>query len=759
MRSSAPANRRKTQQQSATAASSAGLNILSYAATAITACFLVWMFHSSPGTAFLTPGPLSASHAAIEECSACHTAAGKDKLSWIQGIFVGTAHDDNKACLSCHVMGGNAGNAHGVAKSVLERSSERLQKVAASTEAPQFANIRKFLFPSDGMMSANAPCASCHQEHEGGGIGSLALVSNEQCQSCHSVQFDSFDGNHPKFDNYPFKRRTRIAYDHASHFGKHFPEILSKNDPAKRIPTTCSNCHSTREDRNHMSVTAFDQTCASCHLDQITGKERATGPKGVAFLTLPGIDVQTLKAKNVNIGEWPEFSDAELTPFMKMLLAKTPRGKTMVDVVASLDLLDLSQANDTELKAVEELVWEIKNLFYELVISRASDVMASFADVAGPTLGSAAISKLSADLPRDVIMSAQQNWLPNLGADMANRGPTAAGDAGEWTSSTTETKLAGAVPPGEINPGIRQQASPAPYRLAGETGPRLAQAAGNAEGGWRIDGFGRVIKGGEPAAGETPPDAAAPEAEAAGTDGAAAEAEPAAAEAEPAPVDAVADPVADPATAEAEADLTPDPPAIAAPTPIESDVDAESWADHGGWYRQDFAILYRPVGHKDRFLKSWVDLSSWVAANAGSKPAAQLFTTLTSKDAQGQCTKCHSIDKTPRGGRTVNWSPASTAAKKSRFTTFAHEPHFRVLDNRDNKGCLTCHNLKRDGAFEESYKRDDPRGTTGSFNSVDKKLCQTCHKQDVARQDCLLCHKYHVNGTITPIMSTKVPSK
>jgi hypothetical protein len=27
----------------------------------------------------------------------------------------------------------------------------------------------------------------------------------------------------------------------------------------------------------------------------------------------------------------------------------------------------------------------------------------------------------------------------------------------------------------------------------------------------------------------------------------------------------------------------------------------------------------------------------------------------------------------------------------------------------------------------------------------------------MARQDCLLCHKYHVNGVITPIMNTKIP--
>ena len=35
--------------------------------------------------------------------------------------------------------------------------------------------------------------------------------------------------------------------------------------------------------------------------------------------------------------------------------------------------------------------------------------------------------------------------------------------------------------------------------------------------------------------------------------------------------------------------------------------------------------------------------------------------------------------------------------------------------------------------------------------------CQTCHTSSMASQDCLLCHKYHVNGVITPIMNTRIP--
>ena len=49
-----------------------------------------------------------------------------------------------------------------------------------------------------------------------------------------------------------------------------------------------------------MAVAPFEQTCAGCHLDQILGKERVSGPKGIAFLSLPGLDLQTLKKNNLD---------------------------------------------------------------------------------------------------------------------------------------------------------------------------------------------------------------------------------------------------------------------------------------------------------------------------------------------------------------------------------------------------------------------------------------------------------------------------
>ncbi len=244
------------------------------------------IFFLSKDTQFLQllmPGPLTSAHGSIENCSACHTKSGSDKLSWIHGLGAGDPLADSKACLTCHKMPDTAFYAHGVWAEVLEQSTKRLSKLAATTPVPPSARVQSIAFPTDDKIANGLYCATCHQEHQGVNF-KLNKISNEQCRSCHVLKFDSFDGDHPEFDNYPFKRRTRITYDHAGHFGKHFPEV-AKKDPARRIPETCSTCHSSRKDKRVMAVAPFEQTCTACHLDQIVGKERVSGPKGVAFLT------------------------------------------------------------------------------------------------------------------------------------------------------------------------------------------------------------------------------------------------------------------------------------------------------------------------------------------------------------------------------------------------------------------------------------------------------------------------------------------
>jgi hypothetical protein len=842
---------------------------------------------------FLAPGPMTSAHGAIDNCNACHTKSGSGKLSWIRGLVPGDPHADSQACLTCHKMPDTAFNAHSASPEVLNRSTKRLTKIAAEIRAPHGARAQSVAFPTHDVAARGLNCATCHQEHRGANF-KLSKISNEQCQSCHVVKFDSFDGHHPEFENYPFKRRTPIIYDHTSH-GKHFSEVLKK-DPAKRIPATCTTCHSSREDRRIMAVGPFEQTCRSCHLGQITGKERVSGPKGIAFLTLPGLDLQTLKKKSAPIGEWPAASEAELTPFMKVMISRSERGRSLIKAVDNLNLQDLTDASDDQIKAVTELVWEIKRLFYALIAGKASDVLGDLNIDCGAKLSANLVADLTASIPRDVVFSAHQQWLPNLGAEMANRQDTNDREQtcwittiGGWVTTMTEPKLAADGEPADIaGPGglvdanqptetksvpgsvaeslrvdpygrlvrrLKDEAEGAQVKVAqpkaaqpeaaqtkGEPGKadiasakpddrnktpsvneqpqpkaaerpqaktadqtddllnpteeelrELARPGAPAVRGYTAyvrPGGGTVTLSGEqpravrdsinggtrvaqatPRAADQTDDLLNPtEDELRGiapTKDAEKAAQPDGAVRRPAPANARPDRAASAdAASRADAKAPADTPTVsdaaavqpqarAAPViGIESDVDPESWAEYGGWYRQDYAIFYRPVGHKDKFIFSWLFLTGPQAPKGDRSPAAAVFDFLTGKDAQGSCTKCHSVDGIRGKGRLVNFSPPKIEAKMGRFTNFIHEPHFGVLENR---GCLTCHNLEKGRPYLQGYEQGNPKKFVSNFGAVKKELCQTCHTSGMARQDCLLCHKYHLNGVTTPIMNTKIP--
>ena len=187
---------------------------------------------------------------------------------------------------------------------------------------------------------------------------------------------------------------------------------------------------------------------------------------------------------------------------------------------------------------------------------------------------------------------------------------------------------------------------------------------------------------------------------------------------------------------------------------VQSAVSPEAWAEFGGWYRKDYAILYKPTGHADIFMRAWLDFSGHAFGSKGAKLAGPVFQLLADKSAQGQCTKCHSVDAGAGKSRRVQWGASSIVDKQQRFTKFTHEPHFQLLDGR---GCLTCHEMGKVKKFDKSYQSLNPAALQPNFKQVKKQVCATCHKSTAARQDCVLCHDYHVAPMSTPITTTKLP--
>lgn len=257
-------------------------------AVAITAGLILIFIVGSAATrdAMLNPGPLTASHAGANmNCAACHGA----DLALTDSIHQ-RAVDMNQNCLSCHAnIAGNheesTGFAHGLPPELLAELSGK------SSEDRQQLLIRLAGNASpviDAGANGTLACATCHQEHHGQ-QASLTVLTDQQCQICHQKQFESFAHGHPNFNetDYPFWQRTRIHFDHESHYGGHFAEKADRAPAGFDEATpfaesaSCRTCHVTDDRGMHMRLVGYEQSCGACHEDAVRGGNP------IPFLTLP----------------------------------------------------------------------------------------------------------------------------------------------------------------------------------------------------------------------------------------------------------------------------------------------------------------------------------------------------------------------------------------------------------------------------------------------------------------------------------------
>lgn len=350
--------------------------------------------------AWSSPGPLTAQHAmSAQRCADCHVDAG----------FIPRSPSDpqriagnNLLCLKCHDLGAHGSSPHGVKADELVAIARRLNA------SPQPAPV---LLSAAHAVAAGGPkelaCASCHQEHHGR-EANIRQLSDRQCQVCHQVPFTSFATGHPEFTSYPATRRTRLQFDHVSHWQKHFPEL------AASAPTSCAHCHEAASDGRKMLVRGFEQACAQCHADEIKGAGQV-GAKGLAFFRLPAVDVKALEAAGETIGEWPQSGQGDLTPFMRWLLEGDSVAQNALGELGAIQLADLAKATPAQKAAAARLVWSVKGLMADLV-TQGQQVLLRRIDegetrpVQGSGTGSFSAEGLEA---------AQRAWLPNLLAEVA----------------------------------------------------------------------------------------------------------------------------------------------------------------------------------------------------------------------------------------------------------------------------------------------------------------------------------------------------
>lgn len=374
---------------------------------------LFMLLGSSERNALLAPGPLTSHHAQVlsraavaERCATCHPGANGSAGEWLADALDGTGvHDDatgeaaatqSGLCLECHRelhAGGDPMLAHGLPAGSLD-SAGRPNVVAASlgVGAP---------LPDPALGASHGDplaCAACHQEHHGE-LHDLTALTDARCQACHTERFASFAEDHPDFGLWPSTRRTRIAFDHASHSGVHFAKANKEFD--------CRSCHLEDASGDLTARPDYHAACAECHDAEL----RASFGEGLALLSLPTIDAAELQG----VESWPETLqgdfDGELSALTKLLLAADPAAeRAMRSLGEDFSFFDIDASDDDHLAAAATLVAALRTLLNELQEEGHGAIAYRLEQLSGRNDLDARTADLVGRLPIELIDRAQASW-------------------------------------------------------------------------------------------------------------------------------------------------------------------------------------------------------------------------------------------------------------------------------------------------------------------------------------------------------------
>ena len=719
-------------------------------------------------------GDLSKHHASFgtDDCAACHVTAAQNKSSWVSGLFDPHSEGDVKNCVSCHQMGELPEATHSLVPAALQALTEKSKTQVATGEAGQSSPM--MLSAAKMMLGGHQPdlvCADCHQEHKGGDAV-ITAVSNQQCAVCHQSVFDDF-GSHPDFIEYPAERRTRIIFSHNTHILKHFKE----EDSLASAPTTCTACHTPDANGQRMEVAGFDQACSSCHSNE-TNAEASAGDKGIAVLSIPALDIETLNERGIDIGEWPEQSNAELTPMLLLLLnlieqADPSGGKRNFARLTELELYDLTEASEADLELVYYMAWRTKQLFFELQRSGTGKIREWLNQtetaqrpptssphmwgLLSPNLVDAAVASAFPDLQTE-----SANWLQKGTPVFYIRSPKKTGQkevAPVQAASSANEDIFGDSDSLEdelsdedlfADEDLSDDDALNEDDLFAEDGDGAAEQADILDDGdlFAEDGDDAVQQADIldqdsdilPEVGELFLEDGDEEAQDSGQ--------------EFTLDDDSGSELFDEDTWDEDSEpgdeSTPIGVARLKTVELSPQRSLEDRTNAGGWYWEDFYLRYRPSGHADELIVAWVNFlleqtnSSLVADNT-------LLTGFTTDKSPGACLKCHSMEsdtKVEPAVLRINWYGMKSVPGHYDFDRFTHRSHFEVSSQIDaaevQRGCLACHQLDTESDSAASYQETHAAVFSSDFFDLKKDVCLDCHAENEELQSCSLCHNYHV---------------
>lgn len=259
--------------------------------------------------AIVSPGGLSSHHAALA-CSECHTAAvASETPSWtlaaLQRQHVSEKVDSAK-CAACHRLEGPAWRyAHTLDASSEDPERATLAKLQARSigqwegdpQRPQPGAVLKGAAWLAGHMGQRdeegrykveheLDCLLCHGEHRGATASLQRDVPEHRCTVCHTVGFDSFNGDHPEFANFGQRLLPgNLIFTHGAHYEGYG---LAPKDEHGQVDLSrgaaCSSCHESDAGGRHMKVKArtYETECLRCHqatADPIAVLQAPSGPE------------------------------------------------------------------------------------------------------------------------------------------------------------------------------------------------------------------------------------------------------------------------------------------------------------------------------------------------------------------------------------------------------------------------------------------------------------------------------------------------
>lgn len=388
--------------------------VLALSVLALSLGAVLLLLSNPTGSKFMTPGELTHAHSsAHSQCLDCHEIGDGMPIDWMHTLTGKGAAPDSQRCLKCHALGDEPMNPHSLPLDVLAESRSRILADAADSRhsRPTGLKIAALGFAPDNLNQSKMACSACHVEHQGKDHD-LKTLSNARCQVCHAVQFKNFAEEHPSFGSYPFKRRTRIVFDHERHLKFHFQERQFE----KIAPNDCRECHTLDERGELMVVKGYEETCANCHQKDFSGF--SDDAPSIPFLRVPLMDVDSMEEAELNIGEWPEDWDSletTITPFTEFLLQHSADHK---EAIHKLVDKDLDMIDEEDWKHGFNVAWGIKELMHDISEKGIAEFEDRIAAALERDLTPAEKTSLEETISPTIFANTAKHWFPKLAEEV-----------------------------------------------------------------------------------------------------------------------------------------------------------------------------------------------------------------------------------------------------------------------------------------------------------------------------------------------------